>query len=63
MSRRGKKSLSSWIFVYVGLFAAVVLVAQTGPAAAQQTVSLSPVVIDSDAPALTVDSLIRRSDI
>ena len=63
MSRRGKKTLASWIFVYIGLFAAVVLVAQTGSAALQNTANLSPVVVDADAPALSVDSLTRRSDI
>ena len=63
MSRRGRKTVTSWVFVYVGLFAAAVLVAQTGSAASRNTASLSPVVIDGDAPALAVDSFIGRSDI
>ncbi len=63
MSQRGKKTFASWIFVYVGLLVAVVLVAQTGSAAPQNTANLSPVVIDGAAPALTIDSLIKRSDI
>lgn len=63
MSPRGKKRLASWIFVHVGLIAAAVLAAQTGSAASRNTVSLSPVVIEGEAPALTINSFMKRSDI
>ncbi len=63
MSRRGKKALASSIFLYVGLIAAAVFVGQTGSAASRDAVSLSPVVIGGEAPALTINSLVKRSDI
>jgi len=63
MSRRGTAKLKTWIFVYAGLIVAVVFIAQTGSAASRDPASLSPVAIDDDAPALTINSLVRRSDI
>lgn len=51
------------MLVYVGLILATVLVAQPGPAAAERLSTVSPVVIDSDTPAIRVGSLIQRSDI
>ncbi len=63
MNYRGRKRVASWLLVYVGFAAAVVFAAQTGSAAARNTASLSPVVLDGQAPALTIDSLMKRSDI
>jgi len=63
MNRREVRKLKGWIFLYVGLVVATVFIASTGSAASQDTVSVSPVAISDDAPALTINSLVRRSDI
>ena len=63
MSRKGRKTLASWLFVYVGLIVATIIVAKTGSAASRDEVNLSPVAIGGEPPTLAVESVVRRSDI
>ena len=63
MFRAGSKTIKSWIIIYAGFMAAIVVaengIAQTLPEPGE----LSPVLIQADAPALKIESVVRRSDI
>ncbi len=63
MLREGAKSIKTWIVVYAGFMAAIVF-AETGVAMPLQDVAaLSPIILEADKPALSVESIVRRSDI
>jgi hypothetical protein len=51
------------MIVYAGLVFATVLIAQPAPMTSREMATVSPVVIDDDAPALISNSLSQRSDI
>lgn len=63
MDARKRKKVTSWIFVYAALIAAVVFASQSGATAPRELSALSPVILGGDAPALRVESVVRRSDI
>ncbi len=58
-----KKKLKSWLIVYATMVAAVVFTTQSGAVALLDQGTLSPVIIDGEAPLLNVDSVVRRSDL
>lgn len=59
---KAKKSVKTWVFVYLAMIAAVFT--HRGDAMSLPEVgNLSPVIISSDAPKLRIDSLVQRSDI
>lgn len=59
---KAKKSVKTWVFVYLAMIAAVFT--DRGDAMSLPEVgNLSPVIISSDAPKLRIDSLVQRSDI
>ena len=58
-----RKTLRAWMFLYAGFLAAIALTNQNGDVDFSSAENLSPVMIGADAPALTVDELVRRSDI
>lgn len=60
---RGKKVFRSWMFLYAGFIAAVALSNEKPEVAYSNAQNLSPVMIGADSPALTFDTLVRRSDI
>lgn len=59
----GRKAFRSWMFLYAGFVAAVALTNQDSDVNYSNATSLSPVMIGADTPALTIDELVRRSDI
>lgn len=59
----GKKALRSWMFLYAGFIAAIALSNEKPGMAHSYTPDLSPVTLGADSPALTIDTLVRRSDI
>ena len=58
----GKKTIRSWMILYVALVT-IALTNQNGDPDYSDATNLSPVMIGADAPALAVDELVRRSDI
>lgn len=63
MTGKRRKTFSSWIIIYSALIAAVVFAAQSGTVPSRSAGNLSPVMLGGESPALTVDSIVRRSDI
>jgi len=63
MAGKRRKKITSWIFVYTALVAAVIFASQSGTAAPRDVADLSPVILGSDAPALAIESIVRRSDL
>ena len=63
MLRAGSKSNKSWIIVYAGFMAAIVFAEHGIAMTASELDELSPVLIQADAPALKIESVVRRSDI
>lgn len=59
----GRKTLQSWMFLYAGFVAAIAVTNQNDDVDYNDAENLSPVMIGADAPALTIDELVRRSDI
>lgn len=51
------------MIIYAGLVLATILIANTEPRTSKEMATVSPVVIDTDASALVLNSLIQRSDI
>lgn len=58
----GRKAIRSWMVLYVA-FVTVALTNQNDDADYSDAANLSPVMIGVDAPALSVDELVRRADI
>ncbi len=58
-----RKTFRSWMFLYAGFIAALALANQAGGMDYSDAENLSPVMIGADAPALTIDEIVRRSDI
>jgi hypothetical protein len=58
----GKKTIRSWMILYVALVT-IAMTSQHGDPDYSDAANLSPVMIGAEAPALTVDELVRRSDI
>jgi len=63
MDAKKGKGVTSWIFVYAVLIAAVVFAAQSGAATTKKPTNLSPVILGGEAPTLKLDAVVRRSDI
>jgi hypothetical protein len=63
MNARRTKTITSWIFVYAALFAAVVLTSRSAATVPPDIHALSPVILNADPPALRIDAVMRRSDI
>lgn len=59
----GKKALRSWMILYAGFIAAIALSNEKPAMAYAVKQELSPVALGADTPALTIDTLVRRSDI
>lgn len=59
----GKMALRSWMFLYAGFIAAIALSNEKPAMAYADQQELSPVTLSADSPALTIDTLVRRSDI
>lgn len=51
------------MFLYAGFVAAIAVTNQNDDVDYNDAENLSPVMIGADAPALTIDELVRRSDI
>jgi hypothetical protein len=61
--RAGSKTIKTWIVIYACFMAAIVF-AESGTAMTlPEHGDLSPVLIETEAPALTIESVVRRSDI
>jgi hypothetical protein len=60
---RGRKAIKTWMFVYAGLMAVMAFTSQTRDLKFEDAAELSPVAVENGAPALKVDSLVRRADI
>ena len=58
----GRNTIRSWMVLYVALVT-IAMTNQNGDPDYSDAENLSPVMIGADAPALTVDELVRRSDI
>jgi hypothetical protein len=58
-----RKTFRSWMFLYAGFVAALALTSQNSDVDYGDAEDLSPVMIGADAPALTIDEIVRRSDI
>ncbi|MGB5447560.1 MAG: hypothetical protein WBM80_01410 [Woeseiaceae bacterium] len=58
----GRKTIRSWMVLYVALVT-IALTNQNDDPDYSDAANLSPVMIGADAPALAVDELVRRSDI
>jgi len=61
--REGSRSIKSWIVLYVGFMAAIVFaengIAKTLP----KPGDVSPVLVQAEASALKIESVVRRADI
>lgn len=63
MAGKKRNSITSWIFVYALLVAAVVFTGQSAAVVPPESGTVSPVVLGGSAPLLTVTSITNRSDI
>ncbi|MBT8068019.1 MAG: hypothetical protein KJO09_12330 [Gammaproteobacteria bacterium] len=63
MTQKKPKKLKSWLVVYAVMSAAVIFTTQSRALSPQDHGNLSPVMIDGPAPILTIDPVIRRSDL
>lgn len=62
MSKHSKR-LKSWTYVYAALIIAVVFASQSGAQTTRDLGSVSPVAQGSAAPFLSVDPVVKRSDL
>lgn len=63
MVLRGTKTLRLWMFIYIGLAAAIAFADKSLDMTYADISKLSPVAISTYKPLLPIDALVRRSDI
>ena len=63
MTDKKRKKLQSWLIVYAVMCVAVIFTTQSRAVAPPGQGALSPVTIEGEAPILTIDPVVRRSDL
>lgn len=61
--RKAQTSVRSWMFIYLSLVASILFADQAELQDTRKPATVAPVVITGAAPILSIDSLVRRSDI
>ena len=62
MDEKKNRTVTSWVFLYAALFAAV-FASQSGATTPPDAGALSPVILQGEPPALKINAVVRRSDI
>lgn len=63
MFRTGSKSIKLWIVIYAGFMASIVFAENGTAMTLPEPADVSPVLMQADAPFLTIEAVVRRSDI
>ncbi len=63
MKGKNKRNLRTWMLLYAALFASVGLAGQQDAADSWDAARVSPVSLSTDMPGVSLNALMRRSDI
>lgn len=63
MIAKGARALKSWMFIYAGFVAAAAFANPGGSVVHHGMAEVSPIAIETTAPALNIEALTNRSDI